>query len=66
MREDNGAIAIFESDEDAKKAGHNIPITHKEAKHLGQKPRGDRCRELKRLRKKRQKAQRKARKAQRK
>lgn len=31
MQEQTGAIAVFETDEDAKAAGHTLPLTKKDA-----------------------------------
>ncbi len=42
MNPDTGAIAVFETDEDAEAAGHSVPLTKKLARGLLQVPRQER------------------------
>lgn len=42
MNPDTGAIAVFESDEDAEAAGHTVPLTKQLAGRLLQVPRKER------------------------
>jgi hypothetical protein len=51
MNPDTRAIALFETAEDAKKAGHTVKLTPVEAAKLLTLPRGDRDKELRNMRK---------------
>lgn len=51
MNPDTRAIALFETPEDAKKAGHTVPLTRHEAQFLLRVPRENRDAELRNLRK---------------
>ncbi len=46
MNPHSGAIAAFENDEDAKKAGHTIPLTDQQAQELLQVRREERVKAL--------------------
>jgi hypothetical protein len=51
MNPDTKAIGFFETEEDAKKAGHTVKLRHVEAVKLLTVPRGDRDKELRNMRK---------------
>jgi hypothetical protein len=61
MHQDTKAIAFFETNEDAKKAGHTVKLTPVEAVKLLTVPRGDRDKELRNMRKHKRAHQRKER-----
>jgi hypothetical protein len=51
MNPDTKAIGFFETPDDAKKAGHTVPLTQPEAQILLKLPRKDRDEELRKMRK---------------
>jgi hypothetical protein len=50
MNPETKAIAFFETEEDARAAGHTVPLTEAEAAHLLERPRAERKAALARFR----------------